>query len=571
MIGVFLGFLNMIGTALVKLPAWLALQAHFLEIKSQRMRDWFEKDSQRFEQFSLSSGGLLFDYSKNHLTAETIHLFMELARSCALPEKIEALFSGKHLNVTEARPALHTALRDSSETPLFVNQENVHLLVKKALAQMSSFVDAVRLGQWRGSTGKPLRDIVNIGIGGSHLGPRMTTQAFANQADGRLRFYFISDVDDEALLDVWQELDPERTLFIVSSKSFKTAETISNAKRCRSWLQDKLGHNEWRPHFVAVTAHEEEALDFGVPEKQIFPIWDWVGGRYSIWSAMGLPLALQLGMPQFQEFLAGANDADQHFRSQELQKNIPVLLALLSVWYINFFGASTQAIIPYSSRLKYLPVYLQQLDMESNGKGTNLNGEETDYLTGPILWGELGIHGQHAFHQLLHQGRHLVPVDFILVGNRLGCDVDPSQDFLIANALAQAQALMQGKSAESFVEELLTQGQSPESAKILAKHKEIPGNRPSSILFLDALTARNLGLLLAFYEHKIFVQSVIWNINPFDQWGVELGKSLLADVLQGLQESNAPKTQDASTRNLILHYKKLKKRDRSQTKEDRAQ
>lgn len=554
---------------LVKRPEWQALEAHLREVEPQHLRDWFAQDPQRFERFSERCDGLLFDYSKNRVTSETIALLTRLAEALGLPDQIQALFSGEPLNVTEARPALHTALRDSSSTPLWVKQQDVRTLVQTALAQMTSWVNALREGRFCGSTGKPLRDIVNIGIGGSHLGPQMTTQALAGLAEGPLRFHFISDVDSQALQDVFRALDPEATLFIVSSKSFTTLETLANAKRSRSWLLEKLGVSDWRPHFVAVTAHPERALAFGIPPEQIFPIWDWVGGRYSIWSAIGLPLALQGGMAAFKEFLAGAEEADRHFRSRELAHNIPVLQALLSVWYINFFKAPTQAVIPYSSRLKYLPAYLQQLDMESNGKRMTCQGREADYATGPILWGELGIHGQHAFHQLLHQGRHLVPVDFILVGAQ-NADLDSHQDFLIANALAQAQALMQGKTAAAFIEEEKAQGKGVDAVRALAKHKEIPGNRPSSILFLDALTPRTLGLLLAFYEHKVFVQSVIWNINPFDQWGVELGKSLLPSVLQGMQQAERSPFQDASTRNLILHYKELKRmKGAKQTKEDK--
>jgi len=555
---IFLGFIDMTSTLLVQRPEWQALQAHLEQIKTQQLRDWFAADAQRFERFSLRCGGLLFDYSKNRITAETLALLVRLAQASQLSAKIEALFSAEPLNLTEARPALHMALRDPQQTALWVNDKNVRLLVQAALAKMSYFVNALRQGEWRGATGKTIRDIVNIGIGGSHLGPLMSTHALAAVSDSPLRFHFIADVDERALQEVWTQLDPERTLFIVSSKSFTTLETVVNAKRCQQWLGEKLGQASLQPHFVAVTAQKARAEAFGIPEEQIFPIWDWVGGRYSIWSAIGLPLALQLGMDGFHAFLQGAAEADRHFREADLPHNIPVIMGMLGIWYANFFEAPTQAIIPYAYSLKYLRSYLQQLDMESNGKRITRAGGEANYATGPRIWGELGIHGQHAFHQLLHQGRHLVPVDFILVGRQGGQAFEAHQDLLIANALSQAQALMQGKEAAAFVQELCTQGLSVAQAETLAKHKEIPGNRPSSILFMDQLTPQNLGFLLACYEHKIFVQSVIWDVNPFDQWGVELGKALLPSVLEGLEHPAANTHQDASTQSLIAHYKALK-------------
>lgn len=545
---------------LVNLPEWQALQKHHQQMENQKMRNWFVQDPQRFARFSLRFGGLLFDYSKNRILTETITQLEQLALAVDLPAKVRALFAAEPVNLSEGRPALHAALRKQDATPLWVNQQDVHPVVQEALNKMGCFVEAVRTGNWRGSTGKTIRDVVNIGIGGSHLGPLMTTQALAAQASSSLRFHFISDVDSTAIQEVWQQLDPERALFIISSKSFTTVETLLNANSCCAWLEEKLNSTALQPHFVAVTAQKERAQQWGIPEAQIFPIWDWVGGRYSVWSAIGLPLALQIGMQGFQEFLEGAYQADQHFCTAPLTQNIPVIMGLLSVWYVNFFQAPTQAIIPYAYSLKYLRAYIQQLDMESNGKRMTQQGVETSYSTGPIIWGELGIHGQHAFHQLLHQGTHLVPVDFIMVGQdgQSQKALPAHQDLLIANALSQARALMHGKEAHEFTQELAAQGLDPNEVQRLAKHKEIPGNRPSSILFMDQLTPRNLGILLAFYEHKIFVQSVIWNVNPFDQWGVELGKTILPAVLADLHQDSMSHHHDSSTLNLMLHYKSLK-------------
>ncbi len=545
---------------LVNLPQWLALQDHYQQVENQKMRDWFTQDSSRFERFSLRCGALLFDYSKNRITTETLDLLVQLAQALDLPAKRSALFSAGPVNVTETRPALHTVLRQPKTKPLWVKEQEVGSLVREALNKMEHFVQRLRQGHWLGATGKPIRTVVNIGIGGSHLGPLMTTEALAATASEKLSFHFIADVDEEALQAVWQQLDPESTLFIISSKSFTTVETILNAKSCYAWLEEKLKTSALKAHFVAVTAQIEKAKSFGIPEEQIFPIWDWVGGRYSVWSAIGLPLALQIGMKGFYEFLEGAAAADQHFLEADLEKNIPVIMALLSVWYVNFFKAPTQAIIPYAYRLRHLRAYLQQLDMESNGKRVTQQGVEAPYATGPIIWGELGIHGQHAFHQLLHQGTHLVPIDFILVGREAQKGRSAHQDILIANALSQARALMQGKSAAEFAQERKAQGLLASETERLAKHQEIPGNRPSSIFFIDQLTPHNLGMLLAFYEHKIFVQSVIWDVNPFDQWGVELGKTILSSVIEGLKQVEVDPQHDSSTKNLMLHYRSLDQR-----------
>jgi len=546
---------------LINLPEWQALKMHYQKIKNQHMRHWFQEDPSRFSRFSIRLGDLLFDYSKNRMTDETINLLTNLAATCALPTKISDVFSASHVNTTENRPAMHSALRHQTDTPITIAGQDVMPEIREVQANMQRFVTAIHDGTLQGHTGKPFRDVVNIGIGGSHLGPLLATHALAPHAISSLRFHFISDIDCDALQEVWHRIDPERTLFIISSKSFSTLETLENAHTCYSWLlaQLKSPHLSEQPsqkilnaHFIAITAKPEKARQFGISDERIFPLWDWVGGRYSVWSAIGLPLALQIGMDGFQRFLEGAYAADQHFRTTELHQNIPVLMGLLGVWYVNFFDATTHAIIPYDHRLKHLRPYLQQLDMESNGKSITHAGTEVNYTTGPIVWGELGIHGQHAFHQLLHQGTHLIPVDFLVIGQKEQNASAAQQDLLVGNALSQARALMNGQA-------VVDAGNAAESAaNFLAKHQAIPGNRPSTMIFLDKLTPKNLGTLLALYEHKVFVQSVIWNINPFDQWGVELGKTLLSSVLSDMQQDKITCSYDSSTEGLMRHYKSLK-------------
>lgn len=543
---------------LTKTPEWQKLQRHYQAIKEKRMQGWFDENPKRFSEFSIRLEEILFDYSKNRVTTETINLLNELAVAAQLPARIRALFCAEPINTTESRPALHMALRHPRERAIYVNGEDALSLIHAALAQMRNLVDSIHQESRCGVTGKAFKYIVNIGIGGSHLGPMMATHALAPYAIKDLRFYFISGVDKAALQEVWQQVDPERTLFIVSSKSFTTIETLTNAHSCLAWLQGQLKQNNetlLKTHFVAVTAEKTRARKFGIREEDIFPIWDWVGGRYSVWSAIGLSLALQIGIEKFEEFLSGAHQADEHFRTAAFLQNIPVIMGLLSVWYINFFETTTHAIIPYDYALKHLCSYLQQLDMESNGKRITHAGIEASYTTGAIVWGELGLHGQHAFYQLFHQGTHLVPVDFIL--NARKSKPCSRQDFLIANALSQAHALMCGKSAEEFESELGEYSANEKS--LIAKHKALPGNRPSNIFFIDEISPRNLGMLLAFYEHKVFVQSVIWNVNPFDQWGVELGKLILPSILEDIQQGIVKDSHDSSTQNLILYYRGIKK------------
>lgn len=495
---------------------WRALSLHQQDIAARHMRDWFNEDNERFARFSLQTGGLFLDYSRNRINQKTISLLCDLAHAIDLKEKINNLFTGSPINVSEKRAALHTALRDKKASPIVVDGKDVKPLITDALNKMRLIVEQIHAGTWRGTTGKPITHILNIGIGGSYLGPLMCTQALKDHAVSNLQFHFLSTGDSAHLQDVLKQIDPEATLCIISSKSFTTLETFTNANTIVRWMEEKVGPSALAHHFIAITAATDKALTFGIPAAHILPLWDWVGGRYSIWSAIGLPLMLMIGYSNFMDFLAGAHEMDEHFRQAEFSQNMPVLLALLGIWYINFFDASAHAIAPYAYRLRDLIPYLQQADMESNGKSINLSGQPIHYHTGPIIFGEEGCNGQHAYHQLLHQGQHLIPVDFILVGQANAS----AQNILLASGLSQAQALMHGKQDSE------------------APHRTIPGNRPSNTLYMEQLSPNTLGALIALYEHKIFVQGAIWNINSFDQWGVELGKQLLPDILQCIQENH---------------------------------
>ncbi len=545
-------------TKLTEQAEWQALLAHQKIIAPYRMQDWFIDDPERFSRFSLAVGEILLDYSKNRVTEETIQLLNQLANAAGLHEKINGLFSGEALNRTEKRPALHTALRAPETNAVFVNGQNIIPTVHATLKKMRQFSDKLRNKTWIGVTGKPIRDIVNIGIGGSHLGPLMAVSALADYAQEDMHCHFISNIDSAHLHAVLKQLNPESTLFIISSKSFTTLETMTNAETLKHWLQNQLKTQDISKHFIAVTAASEKALAFGIPKENIFELWDWVGGRYSIWSAIGLPLALMVGMDNFSQFLAGAHAMDQHFQQAEFIHNMPVLLGLLGIWYINFFGTSHHAIVPYSHPLHYLRSHIQQLDMESNGKNVTQDGEPIHFLTGPVILGEQGCNGQHAFHQLFHQGNHLIPVDFILVGKGKD-ELEHHHSILIGSGLSQAKALMQGRTyAEAFAELSVEKG-TLEEREQLAKHKTVAGNKPSNLIFLDRLTPYNLGSLIALYEHKIFVQGAIWDINSFDQWGVELGKDLLPPILNDLNAQNKT-SHDSSTKGLIQHYKTLRKK-----------
>ncbi|MBV9576150.1 MAG: glucose-6-phosphate isomerase [Gammaproteobacteria bacterium] len=536
---------------------WQALLHHYDDIAPLHMRDWMREDNERFSRFTLQTEALFLDYSRNRITDKTINLLCDLAHAMELPKKIKAFFSGDAINITENRPVLHTALRDHHHAPINVHGENIALAIRAAEDKLEDFVSKIHLGTWKGVTGKSIKHIVNIGIGGSYTGPMMAIEALKDFAATNLQCHFIATVDPLHLQAILQTIDPESTLFIISSKSFSTTETLSNAKCVLNWLQDKLGTTVLSQHFIAVTARKEKALAFGIPAENIFPLWDWVGGRYSIWSAIGLPLRLMIGNEHFADFLKGAYDIDQHFQQAEFNKNMPVILALLSIWYINFFAAKAQAIIPYAYRLRYLIAYLQQAEMESNGKSIALNGELISYATGAVLFGEEGCIGQHAYHQLLHQGKQLIPVDILLVGKSSQENAfDHQQDLLLASGISQAQALMQGKTYLEAKEELITHHHSEETIALLAKHQVIPGNRPSNIIFINQLTPYSLGALIALYEHKIFVEGALWNINSFDQWGVELGKKLLPEILHCMQEKTYHHILDTATMTLINHIKK---------------
>ncbi len=541
---------------LTEQSAWLALGQQHKELGTQHMRDWFAADVNRFDRYSIQSGEILLDYSRNRINDATMQQLVELANSMDLKNKIAAMFAGKQVNLTEQRPALHTALRKNQtmavDADLSLSNEIAH-----ARQHLFNFVDDIHAGRRTGKTGKPFKNIVNIGIGGSYLGPAMCTQALKDYAVAPYSFHFMSTVDPDHVRDILNEVDPETTLFIISSKSFTTIETLTNARTVMAWLADKLGGGDISAHLAAVTAKRGHARQFGIPDENIFTFWDWVGGRYSIWSAIGLPLVLMLGKQQFNDFLQGAEELDDHFQHAPFAENIPVVMALLSIWYSNFFHATSQAIVPYSHRLRSLVGYIQQLDMESNGKSVALNGSDVPYTTGPVIFGEEGCNGQHSFYQLLHQGRHLIPMDFIIVAKPHHHASQTHHDIVLASALSQAYAFMRGKSAHEAQEELAALGLLPQQTELLASHLVIEGNKPCNLLMLQQLTPKSLGALIAVYEHKIFVQSAIWNINPFDQWGVELGKKNLPMILQQISDADNNFGDPVTTR-LIKHFKKLR-------------
>ena len=539
---------------LIKSPAWQALGAHYAVIKPLHMRQMFQDDAARFNKFSLQFGGLFFDYSKNRINEETIKLLAALAEQAKLPAYIERMFDGQKINSTEQRAALHTALRNRSEKPVYVDGKNVMPDVQRVLGLMRRFSDAVRTGQHVGHTGKAIRDIVNIGIGGSDLGPLMVCEALKPYASEKLRAHFVSNIVSSHLSETLKKLDAETTLFIVSSKTFTTQETLTNARSARAWLVGILDDEQAvAKHFVAVSTNLEATAKFGINPSYVFEFWDWVGGRYSLWSAIGLPIALYVGMDKFEELLGGAYAMDEHFRNAPLDKNIPVLMGLLGVWYGNFFGAGSNAVFPYDQYLHRFPAYLQQLDMESNGKGVDCDGNAVDYDTGMVVWGEPGTNGQHAFYQLIHQGTRMIPADFLAPmhsQNPLG----EHHAILLANCFAQTEALMLGKTKEEARAELQTHGLQGEALEALLPHKVFPGNKPTNTLLFDKLDPHTLGMLIALYEHKVFVQSVVWNINPFDQWGVELGKQLAGKILSELRDAVLSTRHDVSTNGLINHY-----------------
>jgi len=536
----------------------MALQAHFRQLQGLQMRELFSRDPQRCARYSLQLDDLLLDYSKNLITDETLEILLQLARDCELPAWIERMFNGDMINHTEQRAVLHVALRNRSNRPISVQGQDVMPEVNAMLDKMRDFSERVRNGDWRGFTNKRITDIVNIGVGGSDLGPVMATEALRPYASPGLRIHFVSNVDENHINDTLASVDPETTLFIIVSKTFTTQETLTNAHTAREWfLNTPADSQAIARHFVAVSDNTAAAGKFGIAGDNIFKMWDWVGGRYSLWSAVGLAIVCAVGMDHFEQLLQGAHDMDEHFRSAPLEQNMPVILGLLGIWYNNFHQAQTYAVLPYDQHLRFLPDYLRQADMESNGKSVDRDGQAVDYSTGPIVFGSVGISGQHAFYQLMHQGTKLIPADLIAAArNRVS---DPRHhDILLANVFAQAEAFMRGKTAAEARTELEAAGLTGEALEALLPYKVFSGNRPSNVLLFRTLDPRSLGRLIALYEHKYFVQGTIWNINSFDQWGVELGKQLAKTVLEELQDGTKVTSHDCSTNGLANYYKKLR-------------
>ena len=547
-------------STLTESPAWLALTQHKETLRDVSVRKLFADDTTRFEKFSLELGDLLLDYSKNRVTEETMRLLFGLARQAQVPEWRERMFGGEKINGTEDRAVLHVALRNRGNRPILVDGQDVMPEVNAVLARMRTFTEALRSGAWKGHTGQTITDVVNIGIGGSDLGPTMVCEALRPYWQKGLRAHFVSNVDGTHFVEAVRDLDPARTLFIVASKTFTTQETLMNARSARDWLVGKLGSEAAVPkHFVAVSTAAAEVAKFGIDTNNMFGFWDWVGGRYSLWSAIGLPIACLIGMDGFQALLTGAHETDEHFRTAPLEKNLPVILALLGVWHSNFFGAETHAILPYDQYLHRFAAYFQQGDMESNGKRVDKQGSViADYSTGPIVWGEPGTNGQHAFYQLIHQGTRLIPCDFIAPlqsHNPLG----DHHAVLLANYFAQTEALMKGKTAGEARAELEAAGMPASRIAALVPHKTFPGNRPTNSIVVDQITPHSLGKLIALYEHKIFTQGVIWNIYSFDQWGVELGKQLAKRIEPELKAPGEVASHDGSTNALINRYKRRRR------------
>ena len=543
---------------LVDLPAWQALQKHQREMADVHMRDLFAQDPRRFEGFSLRIGDILFDYSKNRVTQETMRMLFELARQAGLRTKIEAMFTGQKYNNTEKRAVLHVALRNRSNTPIIADGKDVMPDVNAVLARMRTFSEAVRSGAWRGYTGKPIADIVNIGIGGSDLGPKMVCEALKPYGKPGLRVHFVSNVDGTDLVETLRVVDPETVLFLVASKTFTTQETMANAHSARQWfLASTRNEAVVARHFVAMSTNAREVARFGIDTANMFEFWDWVGGRYSLWSAVGLSIALCVGMDNFEALLAGAHRVDQHFRTSPFEENVPVVMGLLGLWYNNFLGAQSHAILPYDQYLVHFPAYFQQGDMESNGKSVTREGAWVDYQTGPIIWGQPGTNGQHAFYQLIHQGTKLIPCDFLVAAqsqNPLG----EHHTLLLSNYFAQTEALMKGRTPDEARAELVAAGYSEAELETLIAAKTFPGNRPTNSFLYPRLTPETLGSLIALYEHKIFAQGAIWDVNSFDQWGVELGKQLAKVILPEMCGEEQVRSHDSSTNGLINYYKRCR-------------
>ena len=541
-------------TEINQTPEWAALEAHWPEVEPLQMRDLFRENPERSGQMSIRQCGILLDYSKNRVTPKTMNLLQGLANAADVDGWRRRMFSGDRINITENRAVLHVALRNRSNRPIWFDGEDVMPGVNGVLEKMERFAERVRSGEWKGHTGKRITDVVNIGIGGSNLGPLMVCEALKHYQRDDLRPHFVSNVDATHLLETLNGLDPESTLFIVASKTFTTQETLTNAGTARDWLLAALGEQSAvAKHFVAVSTNGEKVSEFGIDTENMFEFWDWVGGRYSLWSAIGLPIAIALGMPAFYDLLQGAHEMDEHFLHADLSENMPVIMAMLGIWYADFAQARTQAILPYDQYLRLLPDYLQQADMESNGKRVTRFGRPVEYPTGPVIWGTAGTDGQHAFYQLIHQGTQMIPCDFLVPINSHNESGDHHQK-LFANCLAQTEALMRGKTRKEARQELEAAGMEPEQIVDLLPHKIFPGNRPTNALIIDRITPSRLGSLIALYEHKIFVQGVIWRVNSFDQWGVELGKQLAGVILEQLLDDSQSHEHDSSTQGLINYF-----------------
>ncbi|ANQ49129.1 glucose-6-phosphate isomerase [Flammeovirga yaeyamensis] len=537
--------------------AWKALEAHFETMKDVQMKDLFDTDASRAEKFSQTFEDIFVDYSKNIINDETLKLLLDLAKETGVAEGIQSMFNGEHINETEDRAVYHVALRNQSNTPMEVDGEDVMVEVNHVLRQMKEFSEKVISGDWKGYSGKSITDVVNIGIGGSDLGPYMVTEALKPYATN-VNIHYVSNVDGTHISETLKTLDPETTMFIIASKTFTTQETMTNANSARTWfLESAKSENHIMMHFVALSTNEEKVREFGIAPENMFRFWDWVGGRYSLWSAIGLSIACNIGFDNFEEVLKGAHAMDNHFKSAEFGENLPVILAVLGVWYNNFYGAESHALLPYDQYMHRFAAYFQQGDMESNGKYVDRAGNPVDYQTGPIIWGEPGTNGQHAFYQLIHQGTKLIPADFIApaVSQNPISDHHPK---LLSNFFAQTEALMTGKTEETVVAEFKAAGKSDEEIERLKTFKVFEGNRPTNSILMKKLTPFTLGALIAMYEHKIFVQGVIWNIFSYDQWGVELGKQLANKILPELQDDEKITSHDSSTNQLINKYKEMR-------------
>ena len=541
--------------SLTRSPAWKALKTHHKAMAGVHMRDLFAQDGKRFDKYTLRFNDLLLDYSKNIITDTTLQLLLDLAREAKVLEHAASMFNGDKINFTENRSVLHVALRNRSNRPILSERKDVMPGVNKVLAHMREFSDKVRSGGWKGYTGKPITDIINIGIGGSDLGPVMATEALKPYAADNLKMHFVSNIDGTQLAETLKLLDPETALFIVASKTFTTQETLTNARSSRDWfLASAKSEAAVAKHFVAVSTSTKEVKAFGIDPANMFGFWDWVGGRYSLWSAIGLPIALAIGMDHFEAMLAGGHAMDEHFRNTPVEKNLPVIMGLLGIWYGDFFDAQSHAVLPYDQYLHRFPAYLQQLDMESNGKRVRRDKKTVDYSTGPVLWGEPGTNGQHSFYQLIHHGTKIIPADFLAPAQSHN-PIGDHHPILLSNYFAQTEALMKGKTDAEVRAELVAAGLSGRKLEQLLPHKVFPGNRPTNSLLFKKLDPATLGALIVLYEHKIFVQGTIWGINSFDQWGVELGKQLAQKIQPELQGDAGVTSHDVSTNGLINYYK----------------